>query len=126
MVLANSNVFGILFTLLQPEALETILNCCTYGGKLVVTDILEANLEGELPLDNLRSSTFKPQHDYTILEGGNEADATASVEETDFGKSMKNQEAHLKAVSLLSYLGKRPKLVSFCNYVGINELCYIN
>ena len=96
-----------------------------YGGKLVVTDLLEANLEGELPLDNLHSSTFKPQHDSTILEEGNEADATDTVEETDSGKSM-NQETHLKAVSLLSYLGKRPKLVSFCNYVGIKELCYIN
>ena len=84
-----------------------------YGGKLVVTDILEANLEGELPLDNLQSSTFKPQHDCTILEEGNEADATASVEETDFG--VQNQETHLEAASLLSYLGKRPTLVSFCN-----------
>jgi len=86
-----------------------------YGGKLVVTDILEANLEGELPLDNLQSSTFKPPHDCTILEEGNEADATASVEETDFGTSVKNQETHLEATSLLSYLGKRPTLVGFCN-----------
>lgn len=85
-----------------------------YGGKLVVTDILEANLEGELPLDNLQSSTFKPQHDFTILKEENETDATASVEETDFGKGVKNQETHLEATSLLSYLGKRPKLVSFC------------
>ena len=95
--------------MLQPEVLETILNSCLYGGNLVVTDMLEADLKGDLPVDK-RSSTCKPDGDKTVH--------AVEEDQTDMGRSQKHQKAHLKPTSLLPYLGKRPKLVSFYMYIS--------
>ena len=78
-----------------------------------MTDMLEADLKGDLPIGK-RLSTFKPEGDKTVQEE-DQADSEHGMkkEATAFGRSVKHQEAHLKPTSLLSYLGKRPKLVSF-------------
>ena len=111
-------IFIVPFALLQPEALEAILNCCLYGGKMVVTDILEADLKGVLPVGNPQLSKSQYGHDDTVIEEpGGEAE-----EGIDGPRS---QEAHLEAMPLLSYLAKRPMLVSLYNYVGKNYIAYL-
>ena len=74
-----------------------------------MTDMLEADLNGDLPVDK-RSSTCKPDGDKTVH--------AVEEDQTDMGRSEKHQEAHLKPTSLLPYLGKRPKLVSFYMYIS--------
>ena len=78
-----------------------------------MTDILEANVAGQLPV-----STFECQHDVTTLEEGQEQQENVvedGNEDTDFENSMNNQETSLKASPLLFYLAKRPQLVSMYN-----------
>ena len=80
-----------------------------------MTDMLEADLKGDLPVCK-QLSTFKPEGDKTVhvvKEDQTDSVHVMKKEATDFGRSVKHQEAHLKPTSLLSYLGKRPKLVSF-------------
>ena len=67
-----------------------------------MTDMLEADLKGDLPVDK-RLSTCKPDGDKTVH--------AVEEDQTDIGRSV-------KPTSLLPYLGKRPKLVSFYMHIS--------
>lgn len=87
-----------------------------------MTDMLEADLKGDLP-DGKQLSTHPVEEDQTDtihgeenpdpVHGEEKPDPIHVMQNEDIRRSVKNREAHLKPTSLLSYLGKRPKLVSF-------------
>ena len=77
---------------------------------MVVTDILEADLKGVLPVGYLQSQSG---HDDTVIEEPGEEDEEGVDAPRILG-------TRLEAMPILSYLAKRPMLVSLYNYVGKN------
>ena len=70
-----------------------IFDACLFGEKLVITDILEADVNGNLPSKK----------------------SAAAQEATDGPQGRDDKKVKQPQTSLLPYLSDRPKLVSFCD-----------
>ena len=79
--------------------LKKIFDSCLFGDKLVITDVLEADLDGNLPT-----------HEVT----------NKNLESADG----ENEDEKLQKTSLLLYLSDRPKLVSLSRRVSAESIRY--
>ena len=125
----RSSLMVFLFSIWsQPEVIHVLLDRCLFGRRLVMTDILDADIDGYLPgnrVDGLNSSnpttaTHSPKpgpsgYTRTRLYRGNDTLSTKSGGGTKWATPTRN-------ITLSMYLSERPNLVGLRGVMHITNM----